>query len=335
MALTNTQYDDIMRSYAERQRDRERLIAERKAEVTARDPRMAEIDSEIAQLGVREVRRRVGAASDGEDSATDVSAAIGALSAERREVLTALGYPADYLDPPYTCPDCQDTGYIDGVRCHCLQQAIIDRACAGADGYASFADECFANFRLDYYAEDVTDPGTGISSRAAAQNAYDKCRRFVADFDDTFQNIYLFGDTGVGKTFLSHCIAGELIQSGHSVLYFSAGRLFDALADRAFGRAEAAAAGESDILTCDLLIIDDLGTELPNSFTLSRFFMCVNERILHGRSTVISSNLALSHISSIYSERVFSRIIRHYTVLHLFGNDIRVQTTCKEEQPHA
>ncbi len=320
MALTNAQYDEIMRSYQDRQIARQHLIAAREAEVEERTPRLAELNAAIAHAGVAEAKRRL----SGTDESADPRESISALAAERRALLASLGYPEDYLAPPYVCPDCRDTGYIGQERCHCFRQAAIDLVYAQSNLTALFDEECFANFSLDYYAKDVIDKGTGISSYDAAKDAYERCRRFAADFDTSFQNLYLFGDTGVGKTFLSHCVAGELLGTGHSVLYFSAARLFDLLADQAFGRSGAENADTDGILTCDLLIIDDLGTELTNSFTLSRFFVCLNERLLRRRSTLISSNLDLASLASIYSERIFSRIIRHFTVLHLFGKDIRV-----------
>ncbi len=350
MPLTNTQYDEIMRSYQEKQLSRNRVITARREEVAARAPRMSELDAEIARLSVEEAKRRLSAGRTGADSSaeTDISARAGtpadlpqalpaarnadsvweqidALAAEKRQLLTSLGYPEDYLEPPFECPDCRDTGYIGTERCHCFRQAAIDLVYAQEGRAQIFAEECFANFSLDYYPGDLIDRGTGISAYEAAKSAYEQCLAFVRDFDSAGGNLFLFGDTGVGKTFLCNCIAGELQSSGHSVVYLSADRLFQALADHAFGRSSAVETDYRSIFDCDLLIIDDLGTELTNSLTLSQFFVCLNERILNGKSTLISSNLGLQDISNIYSERIFSRITSHYKLLHLFGKDIRVQ----------
>ena len=136
---------------------------------------------------------------------------------------------------------------------------------------------------------------------------------------------FLYGSTGVGKTFLSHCIARELLKTAHCVLYFSAFDLFDKLAQNTFARKTETDPGEDFIYDCDLLIIDDLGTELSNSFTTSQLFICLNERILRQKPTIISTNLALEDIKSIYSERTFSRISSNYTLLRLTGDDIRIQ----------
>ncbi len=325
MPLTNTQYDEIMRSYQDRQLARNRLISSREEEIEKRSPKMAELNAGIAHLGAQEARKRLGCPAEGDDG--DVWSEIAALAAKKRELLVSLGYPEDYLDPPYVCPDCRDTGYIGSERCHCFRQAALDLVYGQSELAPLYERECFDSFRLDYYPRDMIDKKTGISAYAAAKNTYDRCLRFVREFDTTFQNLFLFGDTGVGKTFLCNCIAGELIREGHSVIYFSADRLFDALADHAFGRGSTSETDYRSIFDCDLLIIDDLGTEMTNSFTLSQFFVCLNERILHERSTVISSNLDLQDLSSIYSERIFSRITSSYTLLHLFGKDIRVLKT--------
>ena len=148
---------------------------------------------------------------------------------------------------------------------------------------------------------------------------------FVNQFDTTFANLYFFGDTGIGKTFLSNCIAKELLDLGHSVIYFTAFQLFDILSKGVFEKDADAIATHQNIFDCDLLIIDDLGTELSNSFTTSQLFLCLNERILRQKSTIISTNLNMNQVADIYSERVLSRISNSYTIIKLFGDDIRLK----------
>ena len=147
----------------------------------------------------------------------------------------------------------------------------------------------------------------------------------MQDFDSRFQNLFFYGSTGVGKTFLSHCIANALLESSHCVLYFSAFDLFDSMAQTAFSRKSETDPGENFILDCDLLIIDDLGTELTNSFVSSQLFLCINERIARRKSTVISTNLTLEDFSATYSERTFSRLASNYQMLKLIGKDILIQ----------
>lgn len=322
MSLTNTQYDEIMRSYQEKQLKRQHLITSRRREVTLHAPELSQIDSDIASRSVARARRLL----SGTDGALDgYPQEIADLAQKRAALLQSHGYPADYFDPPYECADCRDTGYIGNEKCHCLKQACIDLVYRQSNLSGLLSQENFNHFSFEWYSGDDIDPSLQISSLTAAQNAYAKCRRFAEQFDTSFDNILLFGDTGVGKTFLSNCIAKELLDTGHSVIYFSASQLFELLANHAFRKGSTESMDAANIYDCDLLIIDDLGTEMVNSFTSSQFFTLINERILRRRSTLISSNLDLNAIASIYSERVYSRIISCYQLLHLFGKDIRIQ----------
>ena len=171
----------------------------------------------------------------------------------------------------------------------------------------------------------MKNEATGLTARETAKRAYNTARNFVDDFDKRAQNLFLYGSTGVGKTFLSHCIANALLESAHCVLYFSAFDLFDRLAQTAFSKKPETDMGDDFIFDCDLLIIDDLGTELTNSFVSSQLFLCINERIARRKSTIISTNLKLEDFSATYSERTFSRIASNYQMLKLIGKDIRIQ----------
>ncbi len=320
MSLTNAQYDEIMREYEEKQRRRRRLIDRRREEIRRQTPLWEELNAAVAQDSIARVRQLLDGTAQADSPTFSAD-----YSRKKQELLRTLGYPADYLEPPYDCPDCQDTGYIGQQRCHCLIQASIDVVYAQSNLAQSLGEASFSGFLLDYYADDLFLPGTTISARTNARNALEKCQQFVRSFDEECQNLLLFGNTGLGKTFLSNCIARALLDTNHSVIYFSAGRLFDLLAENTFRRTGDADAGIQNILDCDLLIIDDLGTEMTNAFTSSQLFVCLNERILRRKSTLISTNLSLADLASLYSERISSRITSHFLLLHLFGKDIRIQ----------
>lgn len=323
MALSNSQYDLLMHAYEQRQLDAVHAQRQRYENACAQIPALRDLDAAISSVSVTQARHLL----DGDSNALEEAhARLCDLFDQKHKLLLQSGFPADYLDMQYTCPDCKDTGYIGTAKCHCLKKAIIDLLYIQSNLKEILQEENFSTFRLDYYSSNHIDPLTGRSSLEAVQTALNSCREFVDTFSEEFRNLLLYGDTGVGKTFLSHCIAKELMDASHSVIYFSASSLFDYFAKNTFGaRRDEDSDAFSHIYDCDLLIIDDLGTELANSFTVSQLFVCLNERILRRKSTVISTNLSLEDIKSIYSERIFSRISSAYSMLRLTGDDIRIQ----------
>lgn len=323
MALSNAQYDELMRTYEQRQLDNEHALRKRYETARSVIPELSALDDAISSVSVRKARLLL----DGhEDALDELKEEITCLSAQKQSLLCSHGFPENYLELHYTCPDCKDTGYVGTNKCHCFKKAIVDLLYTQSNLQEILEKENFSTFSLDYYSSNHKDPLTGRSSLEAVQTALHICHEFVDKFSDDFRSILLYGDTGVGKTFLSHCIAKEVMDRSYSVIYFSASRLFDVLAKNMFGKKEEDADDSLDyIYNCDLLIIDDLGTELANTFTTSQLFSCLNERILRRKSTIISTNLVLDDIKTIYSERIFSRISSHYTMLRLTGDDIRIQ----------
>lgn len=322
MALSNTQYNVLMRRYEARQLKNRHIVMDRIQSVYGRLPRLQEIDNAVSSLCVEQARKLI----DGDDAAlADLRKRMQSLTDEKKRLLTENGYPQDYFEPPYACPDCRDTGYINGRKCHCFEQAAIDLVYTQSNIRKILDRENFSHFSFDYYSEEQINPATGLSSLATARRAAADCREFVRTFDAEFRNLFFYGDTGTGKTYLSNCVAKELLDTGHSVIYFTASSLFQVLERHAFDKASISDEDYSHIFTCDLLIIDDLGTEFSNSFTVSQLFLCLNERILRQKPVIISTNLTLGQIAELYSERTFSRISSNYTMIKLFGSDIRIQ----------
>lgn len=327
MALSNSQYDEIIRGYEARQLRSRHLLDERIQSAYREFPRLREIDHAIASCSVEHAKRLL----DGDsDALAALNARIAGYRHEKETILAENGFPDDYFSPVYSCPDCKDTGYVNGRRCHCFEQAAIDLIYTQSNLKEVLQRENFSTFSFDYYPDSDVNPATGKSSLDTARDAVAKCRNFVDTFDDTFSNLYFYGDTGVGKTFLSNCVAKELLDGGHSVIYFTAFQLFDILSRGVFKKDAEAIAAHQNIFNCDLLIIDDLGTELTNSFTTSQLFLCLNERILRKKSTIISTNLGMGQLADIYSERVLSRISSNYVLIKLSGPDIRIL----KKRPH-
>lgn len=325
MPLKNTQYDEIMRAYHRRQTENRRALDERTAEALARVPQLKEINDAIASASVSCARRCL----DGDEEAlSGLQGQIDALAQKRARLLARAGFPADHLDMHYACPACRDTGYVGNEKCRCFRRAEIDLLYTQSNIREVLLAENFDTFSFAYYSDDVVSKVTGLSARVTMERLVAECRDYLARFDTDFQNFFFYGDTGVGKTFLSHCIARELIDSAHSVIYFTAFELFDLFSKSTFRSEkdlEEVARMHAYIFDCDLLIIDDLGTELTNSFVSSQLFLCLNERLLRRKSTIISTNLSLNIFRDTYSERVFSRISGNYNMRNLIGKDIRLQ----------
>ena len=245
------------------------------------------------------------------------------MKEEKIAVLAAAGYtPAD-LEPVYECDKCHDSGYVGQQMCSCLTRRITEVLYDQSNIRDILREENFDTFSFRYYPE-----GAALDS---AKQAVSAAHRFIEGFASSDENLFITGGTGVGKTFLTNCIAKDLLDRGYFVVYLSAIRLFDILSDAVFGfkkdEAEAASAElmKKYIFDCDLLVIDDLGTEMVNSFTSTQFFECINERLLSKKHTIISTNLSLKQVQDNYSERVFSRIVNKYTLIRLLGDDIRMK----------
>ena len=322
MALTNSQYSTILRAYEQKQLHTRDMLDKRYQTVYNQVPEYKAIQHAIAELSIRQARRLL----DGDDSAlAELKAERKKLSQKANDLLLSNGFPADYLEPVYECNDCKDTGYINNKKCHCFKRAVIDLLYTQSNLKEILQKENFDHFSFSYYSANHVDSKTGTTSLANIEKAYCAAREFVDTFGKEFNNLFLYGDTGVGKTFLTNCIAKELIDNSYSVIYFSAFEFFDTLAKSRFGKDEEADQMNEHILDCDLLIIDDLGTELANSFTVSQLFLCLNERLLRQKSTIISTNLSLESLVEVYSERTFSRITSNYTMLKITGDDIRIK----------
>ena len=322
MALKNMQHDMIMRSYEQKHLRNQNLLLQRYKEIYEHIPEFKEIEDSISFLSVQQAKKLL----DGDEHALNtLHLELSRLIEKKQQLLISNDYPADYLDDIYDCPACKDTGYIGSEKCSCFKKAVIDLLYAQSNLEEILQKENFDTFSLKYYSDSYIDAKTGRTSLSSMKEALQVCHDFVDRFDTEFSNLFLYGDTGVGKTFLSNCIAKELIDKTYSVIYFTAFELFDVFAKSKFGKDETAEVMYSHIFDCDLLIIDDLGTELTNSFTTSQLFLCLNERLLRKKSTIISTNLALDTFSELYSARTFSRITSNYKILKLIGDDIRIK----------
>lgn len=314
MALSNSQYHAIMHDYDQKQIHNRRALEERQNYVYTHVAGYRELADSIASISVEQGKKLL----DGDESAlSELKTLLLDLSSMKEQLLLSAGLSADYLTPIYECPDCKDTGYIGNQKCHCFKQKMISLLYQQSGIEEMLKSENFKSLSYEYY--------TGADLQHFT-NAVITCQNFVKFFNSDYHNLFFYGTVGTGKSFLSGCIAKELIETGHSVIYFSATGLFDTLSKNTFDfhNKEDLRNLYEDLYQCDLLIIDDLGTELTNSFVSSQFFALLNERHINKKSTIISTNLSLEEIRNRYSDRIFSRITSNYEICKLTGPDIRM-----------
>ena len=328
MALSNSQYDAIMRAYGQQQFKNRHEQENRIAEVYRRIPVIKELDDAISTRAVASARRLL---EGDKDALKELRSEIADLREQKSVLLKSAGFPADYMEMRYRCRDCKDTGYADGVKCHCFRQSEMKYLYAQSNIEGIVAVENFDTFSFEYFDDTKVIPVLNRTVKQYMEQVTETCRNFVRGFSADHGNLLFTGPTGVGKTFLTNCIAKELIDKYYSVIYLSANDLFEVFSRNRFDYQD-----EEDmkgmyqyILDCDLLIIDDLGTELNNSFTSSELFYCINERLNSSKSTIISTNHPMNELRDRYTERVTSRLISRYTVIPLYGDDIRIRKKTK------
>ncbi len=316
MALTNQQYDAIMKGYEATQTRNRHLLEERRDRVYECLPEYKGLEDSIGSLCVSYGKRML----TGEDAAkVRLADALAQLRRRQTDLLIGAGFPEDYLEPIYDCPDCRDTGYLTGSsqKCHCFRDQEIALLYEQSNIREIISRENFSTLSFQYYeGEDLR----------RFQEAVRISLDFVENFNKGYQNLFFYGTVGTGKSFLSGCIAHELLRKGRSVIYFSASGLFDRLARLSFDTKSKEDLSRfcQDLYQCELIIIDDLGTELTNAFVTSQLFTCLNERFLRRKPTVISTNLSLEELRDRYSDRIFSRVTSSFEICKLTGPDIRL-----------
>lgn len=315
MPLTNSQYDAIMRSYEEKQRTARHRLEHNTETVYQKIPAYEELDRQVASVSIEQGRKLL---SGDETALQELKLRLKELSEKKASLLRENGFPADFLTPKYECEKCQDTGYVANQKCSCFRAAEIDLIYEQSHIKNLLKTENFSALSYDYYEGEDYEKFT---------KAVQICQNFIKNFYLDYRNLYFYGTVGTGKSFLSCCVAKELMDKGYLVIYFSASQLFDALSKSTFEKdsREAVSGISDDICECDLLIIDDLGTELTNSFVSSQLFSCLNNRHMRKKPTIITTNLSLGELRDRYSDRIFSRITSNYDVCKLTGRDIRMQ----------
>ncbi len=326
MGLNRSQFNKIRNIIDQRKLRNQQNHYQRKETVYGLFPELKTMDQRIAALSSGATRKIIENPTDKDRIMSVLKSEIQEISAKKSALLEANGYPEDYLKPIYDCALCEDTGYVDGERCRCLINEILKFSYGQSNLAHIMQEENFDTFDLTYYSDQSPDSNQESPREIASLN-YKTCYDFAVNFGKEYNNLILYGQAGLGKTFLCNSIAKEVLDRGFSVIYLTAFQLFRLIETYRFHNGDDQVSYEDiqALHDCDLLIIDDLGTEVNNAFTTSELFSIINNRLLTEKPIVISTNLDPKGWTQHYSDRIVSRIIGHYLSLGFVGSDIRVQ----------
>ena len=297
-------------------------LEQRRRTAYARAPRLAEIDTELQGTMSRIISSALARGTDPLPAIRVLRDENLQLQRERVQLLASLGYPAAWLEEKPACTQCGDTGYVQGGVCPCLRAYYAREQLAELSRLLPLGEDSFETFSFDWY-DSTVQPAFGVSPRENMERNFDVCRDYAYQFDRGGGNLLLSGGTGLGKTFLSACIARVVSENGFSVVYDTAASVFSRFEDAKFRRDDGGSEDADRCMKCDLLILDDLGTEMTTAFVQSALYQIVNGRLMEKRATIISTNLAPEEIGSRYGRSVLSRLEGDYEILPFFGEDIR------------
>ncbi len=326
MALDGKILARAIERYEAEKRKRAAEAEELRREIYEIKPRVKEIDALLVDTVARAALAALGGGGDPEKAIADAQKRNLELQAERAELITEAGYPMGCIDELPRCKKCGDAGFRGRTPCSCLMKLYAEEQRKELSYFLKLGEENFKAFRLDYY-DDAAPTVNGISPRRHMELVLETCRAYAEKFDGSEGNLFLNGGTGLGKTFLSSCIAGEVSKRGYSVVYDTASNIVAAFEAARFSRYGDSEDSDNEVrryLSCDLLIIDDLGTEAANSFSVSVIYTVINSRLVNKKNTVISSNLGIEEIRKKYSPQIASRLEGEYVNLKFHGSDIRL-----------
>lgn len=326
MGYSNSVYKAASDILYERRLNAEKAAERRKEEVYERFPRVKELEKQISMSGIK-TARAVLAGGDVKKAVSKLRDQDLAMQAEVKRILTDNGYPANYFEPKYFCKKCEDKGYYDingkTVRCSCMKSALVTCACAELNRYAPLSLSTFESFDLEYYDKSI-NPKVKTSPYEHMSKVFRLCQNYADNFSKNSESILMSGETGLGKTHLSLAIANEVIKKGYGVVYASAPPIISKL-EKEYFSSDKDDSLFSMLADCDLLIIDDLGTEFYSQFAVSQFYNLFNSRMLSNKPIIINTNLTITELKEKYTDRFVSRICGNARQLDFLGRDIRIR----------
>lgn len=313
----------INAEYEHKRREAERAAAEAKNRAYSEIPALYDLDAQMSKTASEYALRII----EGEDVEDEMREKLHLIRVRKDELLEKNGLSEQSFEPRYSCPLCKDTGIADGKYCSCYKKRIVEENFRTSNIGQTLDGQSFESFDLGFYSDEETDKYP-LTPRENAKRNYNVCKAFADGFENVRKSLLLIGGTGLGKTFLSTCIAKQLLANGKSVIYISAVDFFKRIEKSRFDQND----GDVRLFeTCDLLIIDDLGTEAPSVYTTAVFSDILDKRMRCGRKMILSSNCRFKDFEKLYGERVFSRLAGLFECLIFYGKDIRVQKFLKGE----
>ncbi|WP_243112887.1 ATP-binding protein [Caproiciproducens galactitolivorans] len=320
-------YESAERILAERRKTAENAAAERKSIFYSCYPEAKKIESALSKTAIAAARAIFGG-GNAKEQLTKLKQENQMLQNQMNELLASAGHNSDYLEPPYVCKKCSDTGYIDGRMCSCMKKLLRAQAYENLNKLTPLSLSTFESFSLDYYP-DIAENGRE-SPRRIMEKVFYNCQNYARNFSLSSPSLIMQGGTGLGKTHMSLAIANTAIKKGFGVVYCSVNNIITQLEHEHFGRD---AQGDTDrlLLECDLLILDDLGTEFRSAFSCAEIYNIVNTRLMTQKPTIISTNLSLQELQERYTERFASRIMGDYVRVLFCGKDNRLQKRLRNQ----
>jgi DNA replication protein DnaC len=327
--MSNKYVLEVLKEYEQQHERSQSMQKQRQAEIYTKLPKIKKIDEDISSLGF-DIASSIFKGINVESYLSDQKRKITDLKILKAEILTENSYPIDYLEIKYKCNKCKDTGYIGSEKCVCFKQRLINKYYQQSNLSDILSRENFDTFNIGFYSTEKCGNEI-LSPRKNMEEILTRCIGYSNNFKASRENLFFYGNSGLGKTFLSNCIAKDLLDKGCVVIYQTSSALIELLRNSRFDE-DSQKDIIKDILECDLLIIDDLGTEPATPYSQSELFNIINSRILSDKKMIISTNFLVDDLFKTYPERITSRIFGNFTMFKFYGDDIRIKNNINKRK---